>query len=283
MNKVDCRKLKQDGLLKLQEKLKGKEVLLEIIQVIGDAASDTYVKNKTKASEMAGIKVNHRLFKPDVTTEKLLEVINELNNDKTVNGIMLQLPVPKHIDAGKVINAINPLKDVDGLTNENLGRIMTNTKGLRPCTAEGVLQILDKVIGLKNLKGKEAVIIGRSKLVGLPLLHMLLKYDVTPTMCHTKTKNLTQITQKADIVITAAGAKEPFIGSDMIKKGAIVIDVSTVRDEVSGKLHGDVLYDEVLKKAGYVTPVPGGVGQLTVLELMNNTYKSYKLQNNINE
>ena len=279
MKQVDCKKLKAQGLLELEEKIKDKNIVLKIIQVAGDKASDVYVRNKKKASENIGLQADHLLFEDDIQTEQLIEVIESLNKDDSVHGIMVQLPLPKHIDEYKVINSITPIKDVDGLTNENLGRIVTNNEGLRPCTAEGVLKILDEVIGLDSLKGKRAVIIGRSKLVGLPLFHMLMACDATITMCHTKTENLKEITNEADILITAAGSKEPFIDSSYIKDGSIVIDVSTVRNLETGKLHGDVLYDDAIKKASYVTPVPGGVGQMTVLELMNNTYKAYQLQN----
>lgn len=279
MKQVDCKSLKAQGLLELEEKIKDKNIVLKIIQVAGDKASDVYVRNKKKASENIGLQADHLLFEDDIQTEQLIEVIESLNKDDSVHGIMVQLPLPKHIDEYKVINSITPIKDVDGLTNENLGRIVTNNEGLRPCTAEGVLKILDEVIGLDSLKGKRAVIIGRSKLVGLPLFHMLMACDATITMCHTKTENLKEITNEADILITAAGSKEPFIDSSYIKDGSIVIDVSTVRNLETGKLHGDVLYDDAIKKASYVTPVPGGVGQMTVLELMNNTYKAYQLQN----
>lgn len=283
MLNIDCKNLKQEGLLELKEKVKDKNITLKIIQVAGDKASDVYIKNKMKASTLVGINAEHILFNPSVTTNELLETVNKLNNDKSVNGIMLQLPVPSHIDASKVINKINPLKDVDGLTNENLGRIINNIQGLRPCTAEGILTILDKAIGLNNLSGKDIVIIGASKLIGLPLLHMLLHYEATVTMCHIKTKDLKAKTKNADIIITATGSKTPFIDKDYIKEGSIVIDVSTAFDEKTGQMHGDVLYDEVVDKASFVTPVPGGVGQMTVLELLNNTYKAYELQNNKNE
>ena len=279
MNNIDCRKLKEEGLLKLKEKVKNKDIMLKIIQVSGDSASDIYIKNKTKACDFVGIKSEHIVFDKNINTETLLEIVNKYNNDKKVNGIMLQLPVPSHIDASKVINTINPLKDVDGLTNENLGKIVNKEEGLRPCTAEGIMKILDKVIGLSNLSGKDVVLIGASKLVGLPLIHMLLFYEATVTVCHIKTKNIKEKTKNADIIITATGAEKAFIDKDYIKENAIIIDVSIVRDEKTGKIHGDVLYDNVKDKTYFITPVPGGVGQLTVLELLNNTYKAYLLQN----
>lgn len=277
MINVDCKKLKEEGLNNLKEKTKGINITLKILQIEGDSASDLYIKNKIKASQLAGIKTDHILFDKNVTTDKILEIISKFNQDNKVNGIMLQLPVPEYIDQQKIINAIDPKKDVDGLTNENLGRIMTDTEGLRPCTAEGVLRLLDKIIGLHNLSSKRAVIIGRTSLISLPLVHMLLHYNVTPTICHTYTKNLQDLTKEADILITAMGGS-PFIGASMIKKGAVIIDVSTTYDQQTGCLHGDVVYNEVVNKASYVTPVPGGVGQLTVLELMNNAYKAYQLQ-----
>ncbi len=277
MKQVDCRKLKIQGLEILKEKIKGENINLKVIQIEGDKASDLYVSNKKKAASFVGIKADHVLLPNDIKEDDLKSLIKNFNNDESVNGIMVQLPIPAHLDADDVIETIDKDKDVDGLTSQNLGRIMSKKEGLKPCTAEGIMNILDACIGLKNLEGKNATIIGRTKLVGLPLFHMLLAYNVTPTICHTKTKKLEQFTKNADILITAAGQENPFIGQDMIKENSVVIDVSTVRDE-SGKFHGDVLYDEVIDKAGYVTPVPGGVGQLTVLELMNNTYKAYVLQ-----
>ena len=279
MENVDCRKLKEEGLKKLKELTKNKHITLKVIQVEGDKASDLYIKNKKNAAKLCGIEAEHILFKNNVTDEDIIDIIEVFNKDDSVNGIMVQLPLPKHLNPDKIINAIDKNKDVDGLTNENLGRIVSKEEGLRPCTAEGVMKILDNCIGLNNLKGKTVTIIGRSKLVGLPLFHMLLAFDATLTICHTKTNNLNFYTKNADIIITAAGAKKAFINCDMIKENSIIIDVSTVTDE-NGKFHGDVIYDEVINKAGYVSKVPGGVGQLTVLELMNNTYKAYLLQKN---
>ena len=279
MKQVDCRKLKAEGLEELKKEAKDKKVSLRIIQVDGDSASDVYVRNKMKAGIEIGMDIQHILLDNDVPSSQILGLIDVLNNDDSINGIMVQLPLPKHLNEDEIINRIDPMKDVDGLTTANLGKIVSGEEGLRPCTAEGVMNILDNCIGLDNLEGKSVTIIGRSKLVGLPLFHMLLEYNATPVMCHSKTKDLIQYTENADIIVTAAGSKEKIITSDMIKEGAIIIDVSTVKGE-DGKLHGDVQYDEVIKKAGYVTPVPGGVGQLTVLELMKNTYKAHALQNN---
>ncbi len=278
MNTVDCKELKAEGLEELKRNLEDKKVSLRIIQVEGDSASDVYVRNKMKAGLEVGLDIQHILLSNDVTNEQILKIIDILNSDDNINGIMVQLPIPKHLDEDLIINSINPEKDVDGLTTTNLGKIVSKEKGLRPCTAEGVMTILDKCIGLNNLEGQNITIIGRSKLVGLPLFHMLLEYNATPTICHTRTKNLKDYTRNADIIVTAAGSEYKFINEDMIKEGAIIIDVSTVRGN-NGKLHGDVFYDEVIEKASYVTPVPGGVGQLTVLELMKNTYKAYELQN----
>ena len=278
MKNVDCRKLKADGLEELKNKVEGKNVSLRIIQVEGDSASDVYVRNKMKAGIEVGLDIQHILLDNDVPTNQILGLIDVFNNDNSVNGIMVQLPLPKHLDEDLVINSINPEKDVDGLTTYNMGKIVSKEEGLRPCTAEGIINILDNCIGLDNLEGKNITIIGRSKLVGIPLFHMLLEYNATPTMCHSKTKDLKTYTKNADIIVTAAGSKDKFINSEMIKEGAIIIDVSTVKGE-DGKLHGDVDYDDVINKASYVTPVPGGVGQLTVLELMKNTYKAYTLQN----
>ena len=280
MKFVDCKELKVAGLEALEKQTSEKEITLKVIQVKGDKASDIYVRNKAKASLKAGIHLDHILLDEDVQMEEILYLIESFNNDDAVNGIMVQLPLPKHLNESSIINAINPDKDVDGLTNINLGKIVANEEGLRPCTAQGVMEVLDNVIGLDNLVGKKVTIIGRTKLVGLPLFHMLLNLNATPVICHTKTENLSDYTQTADILITAAGASKPFIGSDMIKDGAIVIDVSTVKDD-DGKFHGDVIYGEVKDKASYVSPVPGGIGQLTVLELLRNTYKAYLFQHAI--
>lgn len=279
MKNVDCRKLKADGLEELKNNVEGKKVSLRIIQVEGDSASDVYVRNKMKAGLEVGLDIQHILLDHNVPSSQILGLIDVFNNDNNVNGIMVQLPLPKHLDENLIINEINPEKDVDGLTTYNMGKIVSKEEGLRPCTAEGIMNILDKCVGLENLEGKDVTIIGRSKLVGLPLFHMLLEYNATPTLCHSKTKDLKSKTKDADIIVTAAGSKERIINSEMIKEGAIVIDVSTVKGE-DGKLHGDVDYDDVIEKASYVTPVPGGVGQLTVLELMKNTYKAYTMQNN---
>lgn len=277
MKNVDCKELKQKGLEELKKDIEGKRVSLKVIQVEGDSASDLYVKNKKKAAELIGINFEHILLPEDINEEEIISLIEIFNEDEQTNGIMVQLPLPKALDEEKIINTINPDKDVDGLTNENLGRIMTKTEGLRPCTAEGVLNVIDECVGLDNIAGKEVVIIGRTTLVGLPLIHMLLNYNVTPTICHTKTKDLKAHTQHADILITAAGAKDYLIDSSMIKEGSVVIDVSTTIGE-NGKFHGDV-NPKVKEKAGYLTPVSGGIGQLTVLELMKNTYKAHELQN----
>ncbi|MCI9084132.1 MAG: bifunctional 5,10-methylenetetrahydrofolate dehydrogenase/5,10-methenyltetrahydrofolate cyclohydrolase [Bacilli bacterium] len=276
MKNIDCKELKQKGLQQLKKELEGKEVTLKVIQVEGDSASDLYVRNKKKAAELIGMNFEHILLPEDISEEDIIHLIETLNEDNKTHGIMVQLPLPQALNEEKIINTINPDKDVDGLTNQNLGRIMTKTEGLRPCTAEGVLNVIDECIGLDEIKGKEVVIIGRTTLVGLPLIHMLLNYNVTPTICHTKTKDLKWHTQKADILITAAGTKEYLIDSSMIKDGALVIDVSTTIGN-NGKFHGDV-NPEVKEKAGYLTPVPGGIGQLTVLELMKNTYRAYEIQ-----
>lgn len=276
MKNIDCKELKQKGLQQLKKELEGKEVALKVIQVEGDSASDLYVRNKKKAAELIGMNFEHILLPEDINEEDIIHLIETLNEDNKTHGIMVQLPLPQALNEEKIINTINPDKDVDGLTNQNLGRIMTKTEGLRPCTAEGVLNVIDECIGLDKIKGKEVVIIGRTTLVGLPLIHMLLNYNATPTICHTKTKDLKWHTQKADILITAAGTKEYLIDSSMIKDGALVIDVSTTIDN-NGKFHGDV-NPEIKEKAGYLTPVPGGIGQLTVLELMKNTYRAYEIQ-----
>jgi len=263
-------KLKQElkeKINKLKEKLK-----LVVIQVGNDPASEVYIKNKKNLCEEMGIVCEHIKY-DTITQEKLLEKIKELNNDKEVTGILVQFPIPKDIDENKITEAIAPEKDVDGLTSKNMGKLFKGEKSLVPCTALGVMEILK----YKNidLQGKKVTIVGRSNLVGLPLIALLLKENATVTTCHSKTINLKEETNKADIVIVAIGKKE-FITEEYIKQGAIVIDVGINRHE--GKLYGDNKYDSLYEKCSYITPVPGGVGPLTVTMLINNIYEAYNLQ-----
>lgn len=275
--KLDCRQLKKEELLKLKEKIK-KEALqpvLAIIQVGSVDASNIYIRNKRKAADEIGIATILCSFPEDVCQEQLLQKIDELNIDPNVNGIFIQLPIPAHLDEAELINRIDPKKDVDGLTTMNLGNLVSGKPLLTPCTPNAVMDILEQLNC--DITGKKVVIIGRSRLVGKPLFHLLLQKDATITLCHSKTENLKEYTLNADILITAAGTKKNLITADMVKEDAIIIDVSIIRDE-QNKLHGDVDYETVKEKVTYVTPVPGGVGQLTVLELMKNTVQAQEIQ-----
>lgn len=264
-------------LEELKEYIGENNVKLIIVKVPGDAASDVYVNQKLKAASIAGIDARVLQTIPDISEEELIHAIEGLNKDDTVNGIIVQLPLPKHLNEEKIVNTIDPDKDVDGLTYVNQGKLVYGSDGLIPCTAKGVLEMLD-VLNV-DLKGKKVVIIGRSKLVGLPLYQLMLKRNATPVICHRQTKieERDKLLKEADVIVSAAGSEKPFITADMIKEGSVIIDVSICPDE-NGKLHGDVCYDEVSKKAAYVSPVPGGVGQMTVLNLMNNTYIAYLKQ-----
>ena len=274
---LDCRQLKKEALLKLKEKIE-KEALqpvLAIIQVGSVDASNIYIRNKRKAADEIGITTTLCSFEEDVDQETLLRKIEELNENPNINGIFIQLPIPSHLDEVELINHIDPKKDVDGLTTMNLGNLVSGEPLLTPCTPNAVMDILEALDC--DITGKNVTIIGRSRLVGKPLFHLLLQKDATITMCHSKTENLKEHTLNADILITAAGTKKNLITADMVKEDAIIIDVSIIRDE-QNQLHGDVDYDTVKEKVNYVTPVPGGVGQLTVLELMKNTVKANEIQ-----
>lgn len=280
MKNVDCKKLKKDCLEEIAKKAYYRDVKLVVIQVGDDPASTKYTSQKVKAGELSSIDVCHLSLSDDIKENDLLEIIESYNNDEDVNGLIVQLPLPKHLNEDIIINAINPKKDVDGLTNENIGLLVSGKPRFVPCTAKGIIHVIDEVIGLENISEKSVVILGRSKLVGLPLVHLFLKYDVTPTICHSKTnkEELHRCLKNADIVVSATGSSEPFITSDMIKEGAIILDVTTHFNEKTKKLTGDVVYDDVINKAGYVSKVPGGIGQMTVLELMDNTLIAYENQ-----
>jgi len=247
---------------------------LVVIQVGNDPASSVYVNNKKIFCEKTGILFEHIKYE-DVTEEELISKIEVLNSDASVTGILVQLPLPKHLDEQKVIDAINPLKDVDGLTTINSGKLYVGKKGLVPCTAKGVIAILDSEN--IDLNGKNVVVVGRSKLVGLPLVKLLLDRNATVTVCHSRTLDLKEKTLSADILIVAIGKKH-FITADFVKKDAIVIDVGINR--VEGKLYGDCDFDNIKDKCLAITPVPGGVGPLTITMLISNVIDAYYLQKN---
>ncbi len=248
-------------------KEKGIEPCLATVLVGDDEASITYVKNKLKACEQVGIKtINHHLSK-EYTTEQLVEVIDILNEDKKVHGILVQLPLPKHINEFIVTSMIKPSKDVDCLTPFNIGLLAYNVAKLTPCTPTGIVELL-RYYNI-SIEGKSVVIINRSMLVGKPLSMMLLHMDATVSICHSKTINLVEKCRDADVIVSAVGDRSRFtLTKDMVKDNAVVIDVGI--DKVNGKIVGDAAYD-VREKASYLTPVPGGVGPMTVAILLRNT------------
>lgn len=249
---------------------------LVVIQVGNDKASNLYIKNKLKASSDVGIKVEHIKFETNTKEEVIINKIKELNLKSDVNGILVQLPLPKGFNEGNIINSIDPVKDVDGLTYENVGNLVLENDCLVSCTPLGVIELL-KAYNVKP-EGKHAVIVGRSNLVGKPLIQLLLKHDATVSICHSKSSNIKNITKTADILIVAAGHAN-LITKDMVKDKAIVIDVGINKE--NNILCGDVNFNDVKKKASLITPVPGGVGPMTVACLIKNILKAYKLQNDI--
>ncbi|MCR5719711.1 MAG: bifunctional methylenetetrahydrofolate dehydrogenase/methenyltetrahydrofolate cyclohydrolase FolD [Lachnospiraceae bacterium] len=256
-------------------KEKGLDVTLAVIIVGNDPASKVYVGNKKKACTAVGISSLSYELSEDTTEEQLLKLIDDLNNDSKVNGILVQLPLPKGIDEKKVINAISPLKDVDGFHPENVGKMCIGEDGFVSCTPAGIVELL-KRSGIK-IEGKECVVVGRSNIVGKPMSLLLLRENATVTVCHSKTKDLKEVTRRADILIVAVG-KPKMITADYIKEGAVVIDVGIHRDE-NNKLCGDVDFVDVVDKASAITPVPGGVGPMTIAMLMYNCLESVVLQN----
>ncbi len=258
-------------------KEKGIDVCLAVILVGNDPASTVYVANKRKDCDQLNI-VSKEYALPETTTmEELLNLIDELNNDKDVHGILCQLPLPRHLDENKVLNAISPVKDVDAFHPENVGRIMMGKYDFLPCTPAGIMEML-KYYNI-DASGKNCVVIGRSNIVGKPMAMLMLHANATVTICHSKTKNLAHICKTADILIAAVGRAD-FVTADMVKEGAVVIDVGINRNE-NGKLCGDVKFEEVSKIASMITPVPGGVGPMTRAMLMCNTVTAAKKQNGI--
>jgi len=256
---------------------KGIEVGLAVVIVGDDPASRVYVNNKKKACERCGIKSFEYALPKETTEEELLDLVEKLNNAPEVHGILVQLPVPKHIDDHKVIEAISPTKDVDAFHAVNVGKIMIGDFDFLPCTPSGCMELIDST-GV-SIEGKNCVVIGRSNIVGKPMAMLLLHRNGTVTICHSKTQNLKEICKNADILVAAVG-RAKFVTADMVKEGAVVIDVGMNRDE-NGKLCGDVDFEAVKDIAGYITPVPGGVGPMTIATLMQNTVTAAKIQNNI--
>ena len=247
-------------------KEKGIEVTLAVIQVGSDPASTVYVGNKKKACEYTGIRSLAYEIPEETTEEELLKLVNSLNDRDDVDGILVQLPLPAHIDEDKVIRAISPAKDVDGFHPISVGALSTGQDGFVSCTPAGIIELLKRYN--IEIDGKECVVIGRSNIVGKPIAMLLLRENGTVTVCHSHTANLKEVAKRADILIVAIG-KAKFVTKDYIKEGAAVIDVGMDRDE-NGKLCGDVDFESVKEKAGAITPVPGGVGPMTIAMLMNN-------------
>ena len=273
---IDGKKISQDLKDEVKEKVaelkaQGVEVTLAVILVGNDPASTVYVGNKKKACEYTGI--NSRSFElPEETTqEELMKLIKDLNEDDSVNGILVQLPLPKHLDEDKVIRAISPDKDVDGFHPESVGRLSIGVPGFVSCTPAGVIELLKRSGTV--LDGANAVVVGRSNIVGKPMSVLLLRENATVTICHSHTKNLKEICKAADILVVAIGQPK-FIDGSYIKEGATVIDVGIHRIDGTKKRCGDVDFDSAAEVAGKITPVPGGVGPMTIAELMNNCLQS---------
>lgn len=250
----------------------GKQPGLAVVLVGDNQASRTYVRNKQKRTEEAGMKSVLIELPENVTEEKLLSVVEELNEDKTIHGILVQLPLPEHISEEKVIDTISFDKDVDGFHPVNVGNLFIGKDSFVPCTPAGIIELI-KSTGTQ-IEGKRAVVIGRSNIVGKPVAQLLLNENATVTIAHSRTKNLPQVAKEADILVVATGLAK-FVKKDYIKPGAIVIDVGMDRDE-NNKLCGDVDFDDVVQEAGFITPVPGGVGPMTITMLLANTLKAAK-------
>lgn len=263
--KIECEELKNKGI-------KSK---LAVIMVGEDPASKVYVRNKSKACENVGIEYEEHLLNNKITQKDLIDLIKKLNEDKTVNGILLQSPIPSNLDINEAFRTISSEKDVDGFNPLNVGKLVLNQDTFVSCTPYGIMKMFEEYnidLGCKNV-----VILGRSNIVGKPLIHCCLNKNATVTTCHSKTQNIKEITKNADILISAIG-KVHFVTEDMVKENAVVIDVGINRLE-DGKITGDVDYENVKEKASYITPVPGGVGPMTIAMLMNNVIKATKRQN----
>ena len=263
--------------VKAECEAKGIKPGLAVIIVGDDPASQVYVRNKEKACEECGFYSEKYALPADTTQEELNELVATLNNKKESNGILCQLPLPSHLDDKEVINRIDPIKDVDAFHPVNVGAIMIGDYNFLPCTPAGVMELIHST-GV-DVSGKKAVVIGRSNIVGKPMAMLLLHENATVEITHSRTQNLADVTKTADILVAAIG-KAKFVTADMVKDGAVVIDVGMNRDE-NGKLCGDVDYENVKDKCSFITPVPGGVGPMTISMLMQNTLTACKLQNNI--
>lgn len=279
MELLDGKKVSQLTKDRLKEKVEilkqeGITPKLAVIMVGSDSASQIYVRNKSKACDYIGIKFEEHLLPEETKQEELLNLIEELNNKKEINGILLQSPIPRNLDINEAFRKISPEKDVDGFHPVNVGKLVLGQDTFISCTPFGIMKILEEYN--IDIEGKNAVVIGRSNIVGKPMSQCLLNKNATVTICHSKTKNLAEITKNADILVAAIG-KPCFVTEDMVKPGAIVIDVGINRME-DGKLKGDVNFETVNQKASYITPVPGGVGPMTIAMLMTNVVKAAENQ-----
>lgn len=275
---IDGKKISQEIKDELKEKVavlkeQGISICLAVIQVGNNPASTVYVGNKKKACAYIGIESLAYELPEETTEEELLNLVRELNEKKEVNGILVQLPLPKHIDEDKVIKTISPEKDVDGFHPQSVGALSIGQKGFVSCTPAGIIELL-KRSGIE-IAGRECVVVGRSNIVGKPMALLLLRENGTVTVCHSRTKDLKEVTRRADILIVAIG-KAKFVDAGYIKEGAVVIDVGMDRDE-NGKLCGDVDFESAEKKAAAITPVPGGVGPMTIAMLMHNCVESAQM------
>lgn len=264
--KIKCDELKEKGI----------NPKFAAIMVGNDNASQIYIRNKSKACEEIGIEFEEYLLSENIEQKELIEKIKELNNRKDIHGILLQSPIPANLDINEAFRTIAPEKDVDGFNPLNIGKLCLNQDTFVSCTPFGIMKMFE-AYGIE-LEGKDVTIIGRSNIVGKPLIQCCLNKNATVTVCHSKTKNLKEHTQNADIIIVAIG-KSKFLRADMIKEGAVVIDVGINRDS-EGKITGDADFDKIISKASFITPVPGGVGPMTIAMLMNNIIKAATIQNN---
>ena len=278
MNILDGKKCSQEILDKIKEKVdnlknSNKRVPgLAVIIVGNNPASKIYVNSKVKACEKVGFYSKAIFLDENISQAELLENIQSLNNDENIDGILVQLPLPKHLNEDEICNAIDTSKDVDGFKAENLGKVMLGKEdGMVPCTPQGIMYLLDSIKDI-NLYGMNGVVIGRSNIVGKPISSLLINRGVTTTVCNSRTKNIEDVLRNADIIVAALG-KPKFLKENMVKEGAIIIDVGINR--VDGKLCGDVDFENVSKLASFITPVPGGVGPMTIAMLLNNTLRAY--------
>ena len=276
MQILDGKKLKIKILenLKKEVSLLDKKPTLCVIQIGNDEASNVYIGQKEKMSNFVGYNFIHKKFDSNIEEEKLLNEIEKLNNDKNINAILVQMPISKHLDSKKIQNKVLNTKDVDGLNDENILKLINNKKGLFPCTACGIINLLNEY--KVPIEGSKIVIVGRSFLVGTPLFFMLENLNATVTLCHSKTSNLKEITKKADILVSATGKKH-LITKEMVKDECVIIDVGI--NKIDNKLYGDVDFDNIKTKAKMITPVPGGVGPMTIASLAQNILQAYKMQN----